>query len=177
MIWLFAVFLHKSYIWGKPYPWDMNKNGLSQSDCRIFNSAISSKQISEKASFFSCWYKFTKIKSWSKILQKSLFYNFAGLRPAMLLKTRLWHKCFPVNFVKFLRKPFFLETNSPIIKMNTLHYKTTDKIKAFILYVILKRNLKFYMKSIHFLIEIWFSVFPLFCEWLSCVWWMTLKSI
>ena len=25
-----------------------------------------------------------------------------GLRPATLLKKRLWHRCFPVNFVKFL---------------------------------------------------------------------------
>ena len=29
--------------------------------------------------------------------------------PAPLLKERLWHRCFPVNFVKFLRTPFFIE--------------------------------------------------------------------
>ena len=29
-----------------------------------------------------------------------------GLRPAILLKKRLWHTCFPVNFAKFLRTPF-----------------------------------------------------------------------
>ena len=28
--------------------------------------------------------------------------------PATLLK-RIWHKCFPVNFAKFLRTPFFTE--------------------------------------------------------------------
>ena len=33
----------------------------------------------------------------------------AGLRPATLLKKRPWHRCFPVNFVKFLRTPFFTE--------------------------------------------------------------------
>ena len=27
----------------------------------------------------------------------------------MLLKKRLWHRCFPVNFAKFLRTPFFTE--------------------------------------------------------------------
>ena len=27
-------------------------------------------------------------------------------RPATLLKQRLWHRCFPVNFAKFLRTPF-----------------------------------------------------------------------
>ena len=30
----------------------------------------------------------------------------AGLRPPTLLKERLWHGVFSVNFAKFLRKPF-----------------------------------------------------------------------
>ena len=30
-------------------------------------------------------------------------------RPATLLKNRLWHRCFRVNFVKFLRTAFFIE--------------------------------------------------------------------
>ena len=29
---------------------------------------------------------------------------------ATLLKKRLWHRCFPVNFTKFLRTPFFNRT-------------------------------------------------------------------
>ena len=37
----------------------------------------------------------------------SFFFNkVAGLRPATLLKKKLWHRCFPVNFVKFLRTRF-----------------------------------------------------------------------
>ena len=32
-----------------------------------------------------------------------------GLRLATLLKKRLWHKCFPANYMKFLRTPFFIE--------------------------------------------------------------------
>ena len=35
--------------------------------------------------------------------------HIAGLRPVTLLKKRLWYRCFPVNFVKFLRTPFFTE--------------------------------------------------------------------
>ena len=34
-----------------------------------------------------------------------------GLRPATLLKKRLWQKYFPVNFVKFLTIPFLHQTN------------------------------------------------------------------
>ena len=32
-----------------------------------------------------------------------------SLKPATLLKKRLWHGCFPVNFAKFLRTPFLTE--------------------------------------------------------------------
>ena len=33
----------------------------------------------------------------------------SGLGPATLLEKRLWHRCFNVNFVKFLRTPFHAE--------------------------------------------------------------------
>ena len=39
----------------------------------------------------------------------SFFNKVAGLRSTTLLKKRLWHRCFPVNFVRFLRTPFFIE--------------------------------------------------------------------
>ena len=41
------------------------------------------------------------------------FIKFTGkhlcLRPATLLKKKLWYICFPVKFVKFLRRPFLTE--------------------------------------------------------------------
>ena len=39
----------------------------------------------------------------------SFFNKVASLRPATLLKKRLWHRCFPVNFTKFLRTQFCIE--------------------------------------------------------------------
>ena len=49
---------------------------------------------------------FTKLTG--KRLCQCLFFNkLAGLRPAPLLNKRLWRKCFPVNFVKFLRTLFY----------------------------------------------------------------------
>ena len=46
-----------------------------------------------------------------KHLCQSLFFNkVVGLRPATLFKKRLWHRYFPVNFVKFLRIAFFHRT-------------------------------------------------------------------
>ena len=47
------------------------------------------------------------VKFTGKHLCQSFFFNkVAGLRPATLLKKKLWHRCFLVNFVRFLRAPF-----------------------------------------------------------------------
>ena len=49
---------------------------------------------------------FTKFTG--KDLCQSLIFNKAiGLRPATLLKQKLWRSCFPVNFAKFLRTRFY----------------------------------------------------------------------
>ena len=46
-----------------------------------------------------------------KHLWQVLFFNkVAGPVPATLLKKRLWHRCFTVNFAKFLRTPFLQNT-------------------------------------------------------------------
>ena len=42
-------------------------------------------------------------------MPESLFNKVEGLRPATLLKKRLWRRCFPVNVAKFLRTPFVSE--------------------------------------------------------------------
>ena len=58
---------------------------------------------------------FTKFTG--KHLFQSPFLNkVASLRPANLLKKRLRHKCFTVNFVKFLRTTFLQATFSQNIK-------------------------------------------------------------
>ena len=63
------------------------------------------QRCSLKKEFFK---NFTKFKG--KHLCWSLFFNIdSGLRPATLLKKRLQQRCFPVNFVKFSRTPFFTE--------------------------------------------------------------------
>ena len=51
---------------------------------------------------------FTKFTG--KHLRHSLFFNkVASLRHATLLKKRLWHRCFPMNFAKSLKTTFFTE--------------------------------------------------------------------
>ena len=47
-------------------------------------------------------------KAFVEILQNSQENTCASV-PAALSKKRFWHRCFPVNFAKFLRTPFFIE--------------------------------------------------------------------
>ena len=42
-------------------------------------------------------------------IKKGFLEISASTWPANLLKMRLWHRCFPVNFAKFLRTSFFTE--------------------------------------------------------------------
>ena len=51
---------------------------------------------------------FTKVTG-KHLCQSLSFYKVAGLSPATLLTKKLWHRCFPVNFMKFLRTPFLTE--------------------------------------------------------------------
>ena len=57
---------------------------------------------------------FTKFTG--KRLRQSLFFNkVAGLKPAALLRKRLWRRCFPVNFVKFQRTSFLQNTSGRLL--------------------------------------------------------------
>ena len=62
------------------------------------------------------------------VYQKGVLRNFTKFlgkhqrqRPATLLKKRLWHRCFPMNFVKFLRTPFFHRT--PLVAASQIFIK------------------------------------------------------
>ena len=56
------------------------------------------------------WRRFCVIKFWSVG-----FLSSKVLTPATLLKKRLWHRCFFVNFAKFLRTPFLQNTSWRLI--------------------------------------------------------------
>ena len=69
------------------------------------NCRIRHPEVLCKKGVLSNFAKFT-----GKHMSPSLFFNkVAGLRPATLLKKRLWQRCFLVNFAKFLRTPFLIE--------------------------------------------------------------------
>ena len=56
------------------------------------------------------FYKKGVLRNFAKFTGKYLCQIlFFRLKPATLLKKRLWRRCFPVNFAKFLRPPFLKE--------------------------------------------------------------------
>ena len=69
-----------------------------------------------RSSHHKCSMKKGVLRNFTKFTRKhlcqSLFFNkVATLRPTTLLKKGLWHRCFPVNFVKFLKAPFLQNTS------------------------------------------------------------------
>ena len=78
---------------------------------RIFPSEAAARGVLWKEVFLEISQKFT-----GKHLCQSLFFNkVAGMRPATLLKKRLWHRCFPVKFAEFLRTPFLRNTSGKLL--------------------------------------------------------------
>ena len=106
--------------------WFLYGNGLRHERVK-FRIKVSSKNPRKKSlSDMSDWalhahlrqaylesYRTSKMEQFAKIAsnlqqyQSFFFNNVAGLRPATLLKKRLWLRCFPLNFAKFLRTPFY----------------------------------------------------------------------
>ena len=63
---------------------------------------------------------FTKFTG--KQLFRSLFFNnVAGFRPVTLLKEKLQHRCFPVNFVKLFKNPFSIEHLRATASVHSTH--------------------------------------------------------
>ena len=52
----------------------------------------------------------------------------SSLRAATLLKKRLWHRCFPVNFAKFLRIPFLQNTSGRLLLSSKICWTVTIKM-------------------------------------------------
>ena len=68
------------------------------------------------------------LRNFTKFIGKNLCLNLffnkvASLRPVTLLKRRLRHCCFPVNFAKFLRTPFIIIHQSQSLFFNNLFLK------------------------------------------------------
>ena len=81
-----------------------------------------------RSSHLRCSLKKDVLRNFAKfsgkcLYQRLLLNKVAGLAyPATLFKKNLWHSCFPVNFVKFLRTPFSQNTSERLFQL--FPYKT-----------------------------------------------------
>ena len=62
-------------------------------------------------------------------MSESLFYKVTNLQPPTLFKKRLWHRCFPVNFLKFLRLSVLNKHDSLKLEPELENGKIKIKIK------------------------------------------------
>ena len=64
-----------------------------------------------RSSHRRCSLRKTVLRNFTNFTEKHLCQISFFLRPATLLKKRLWHRCYPMNFVKFLRTSFSQNTS------------------------------------------------------------------
>ena len=90
------------------------------SDCgRNFLSSQKQSRSSHRRCYLRKGFLRNFAKFTGKHLCQSLFFNkVAGLRPATVLKKRLWRTCFLVNFAKFLRTFFLRNTSGRLLSAN-----------------------------------------------------------
>ena len=87
-----------------------------------------------------CWSLFLTKLQGSGRAQNSPVNSADLLRSFYITSTRLWHRCFPVNFAIFLRKPFIIEHLWWLLLLFTGYgalHQTSDVVR---LYVPWKQN-------------------------------------
>ena len=85
---------------------------------------------------------FTKFTG--KHLCQSLFFNkVAGLRAANLLKKRLWHRCFPVNFFEISNNTFSYRTPPVAATVLALYLFITHPCIFYIFHQVVRKPFKF----------------------------------
>ena len=79
------------------FPFTLTLSVILWQYCNVLESKNSHRRCSIKKDVLENFAKFTRK------------HMFRSIRPTTLLKKRLQHICFPVNFSRFLRAPFFIE--------------------------------------------------------------------
>ena len=82
-----------------------NKNAM------VYYIVIVSRTTRNRSSRLQMFFKIGVFIKVSQIHRKTPVTEALFFRPATLLKMKLWHKCFPVNYTKILRAPFLKNTS------------------------------------------------------------------
>ena len=111
-------------------PWKQRLNLCSWRGRRPRRNLVKSLIPRGRSSHRRCSIEIGVLRNFTKFTGKHLcqslsFNKVADLRPATLLKKRLWHRCFPVNFVKFLRTPFLQNTSGRLLLKGVMNIENT----------------------------------------------------
>ena len=88
---------------------------MRSKNCQVFDLwfVVIGNEIYTDAVIPRCSTKQTFLKILKNLLENTcagvIFNKFASLKVCNFIKKRLYHRCFPVNFAKFLTTPFFTE--------------------------------------------------------------------
>ena len=103
-------------------------------NCRLWKRLTTDLIWYYRSSYLEVFCRKGTLKKFREIHRKTpvpepLFNKVAGLRPATLLKKGPWHRCFLVNFAKFLRTTFLQNTSGRLlfqISQNTENKKPSN---------------------------------------------------
>ena len=111
---------------------------LNQKTMKLYTSwAHWKNQCRTRSSHQRCSARKGVLRNSAKSTGKHLCHT--GLRPATSLKKRLWHRCFLVNFVKFLRTLFYRTPPGDCFSrtnMSMLYYETSMNIDILLTYLL-----------------------------------------
>ena len=88
-IYVICCFPSQILYWERSYSWDIDRNDLSQSDCRIFELIISEEQVDEIASFLAFDPNSQKLKIGRKFFSLNFFLVKNGCRQSGLRTPKL----------------------------------------------------------------------------------------
>ena len=114
---------------------------LEEQDCEVVVQRCSVKKV---------YLKFREIHRKTPV-PESLFKT--------LLKKRLWHRCFPMNFVKFSKKTFF--NKAPLVDASNLRGNEKTEV-VFLIISILRKEIKIYGFAVFYFISIFLIFFGIF---------------
>ena len=132
------------------------------------------------------YYKKGVLRNFAKFTGKHLYHSlFFNKVAALRHESRLWHRCFPVNFTKFLRTPFLIEHLWWLLQQWCKDYPTIEyiiSVKLLVLYYIKISTKKWHYQKfprLFILIRIFtFSMFTIVFFRLFCkIIWITVDSL
>ena len=92
-----------------------------------------------KSSHRRCSVRKGVLRNFAKLTGKhvcqSLFFSSFRPEACSFIKKGLWHRCFPVNFVKFLRTPFLQNTSGRLLLHLIIHHSQST-----IIVLVIKRS-------------------------------------